>query len=322
MRNTITFHEETSLLDNSFILDCEKGIERYISLSKRIYNPERMKDYRRMAVFVIRALAKDKKMNDLVSFFRSHPLRSQIAAAHPCIFEQATRFFFYRDATFDERLTLIKEHFHILASRLSDAIMRGVYLGNGVTLWRQDYKEEILSLSLCFDDGQKKEGLMSVVLKIGEKKIYQAIFWVAPGPHKEPVLWIGALQGAQGELDTVRDLTKQFFGYRPKNLVIHALRTIARQLSLREIYAISNYGFYANNHIRIDRKLKTSLDDFWQETGGKLNSDLRFFDLPIIEPRKSMEQIESHKRNLYRKRFALIDSIDEAISEVLRNSSR
>ena len=74
-------------------------------------------------------------------------------------------------------------------------------------------------------------------------------------------LRIGSLHGAVGRLQTYRDLTKHFFGYRPKNLVLYALRMVARKLQAVRILAISNSGFFANNHLRVDRKLQTSLID-------------------------------------------------------------
>lgn len=130
-------------------------------------------------------------------------------------------------------------------------------------------------------------------------------------------LWIGALQGSPGQTDTIRYLTKRFWGYRPKNLMMYALRTLSRELNLDHIYAVSNHGFYANNHLRLDRKLKTSLDEFWRETQGCRTSDERFYELPIGEPRKRIDEVPSHKRNLYKKRFILLRGIYETISQEL-----
>ena len=130
-------------------------------------------------------------------------------------------------------------------------------------------------------------------------------------------LRIGSLHGAVGRLQTYRDLTKHFFGYRPKNLVLYALRMVARKLQAERILAISNAGFFANNHLRVDRKLQTSLNEFWQEAGGEISADPRFFNLPMLEPRKRMEETKPHKHTLYRKRFALIDGIDQVIAKAL-----
>ena len=130
-------------------------------------------------------------------------------------------------------------------------------------------------------------------------------------------LRIGSLHGAVGMLRTYRDLTKHFFGYRPKNLVLYTLRMVARKLQAERIQAISNSGFFTNNHLRLDRKLQTSLNEFWQESGGEISADPRFFDLPLAEPRKRIEETKSHKHTLYRKRFALLDEIDRLIAKAL-----
>mgnify|MGYP000738128430 FL=1 len=73
------------------------------------------------------------------------------------------------------------------------------------------------------------------------------------------------------------------------------------------------------NHVRIDRKLKTSLDDFWQECEGQACKDQRFFEMPIEEYRKSMEELKPSKRAQHRRRFAKMDEITESVTEVLNN---
>lgn len=110
------------------------------------------------------------------------------------------------------------------------------------------------------------------------------------------------------------DLTKFCFGYRPHNLVMYAVRCFARNMGFQHIYAVSNYGFYTGNHLRLDRKLKRSLDVFWQEISGSLTEDRRFFTLPLEEPRKELNEVKAHKRNLYRQRFAMLDCVEAAIS--------
>lgn len=294
-------------------------MKAYAQLGAKIYtaNNNKLSSYRRMVVFIIRSMVNNGKMQELKQFFQMNSLRQDIIAAHPFVFEQVTRSVFYYRSTFIERLNVIKEHISFFEKTFAQDALRHIYLGQGIVLWSEAYQEETLSLELQFHDNQKKEGLMGITLKLGKRMIYQMIFWVAFDKSGEMVLRIGALQGSLGGIDILRDLTKHFFGYRPKNLILHALRTVTHQLALRRIYAVSNHGFYANNHIRLDRKLKTSLDEFWQETGGKSCSDPRFFEIPIAEPRKSLDEVETKKRNLYRKRFAAIDAIDVAIKQSL-----
>ena len=90
-------------------------------------------------------------------------------------------------------------------------------------------------------------------------------------------------------------------------------QAVARVLSLKKIYAVSNYGYYANNHVRADRKLKTNFGDFWLEAGGKETEDERFYELPLVEHRKTMEEVPTRKRAVYRRRFAFLDEVDAEI---------
>jgi len=289
-----------------------------LNLSTKVYDEVATRNYWRKMVFLIRTLAHHKQMMKLIEFFEINDLRREIAMAQPCIFEQATRQWFYHQSNFSERTAIIKKHYLYVNALFTEEALRKIYLGDGITLWSQDYQNETLSLSLQFNRGShEKEGLMAILLKLGEKRIYQVIFWLAPNRKNEMALWIGALQGSQGGLEISRGLTKLFHGYRTKNFILHALCTVTRQLGLKKIYAVSNYGFYANNHMRLDRKLKTSLDDFWQEVGGKVSSDARFFELPTFELRKNIDAVESHKRSQYRKRFTMLDAMDSTMIESL-----
>ncbi len=295
-------------------------MKRLLKLSAKIYDPRRLKDYRRMMVFLIRSSSRYKQVAGLIRFFEANPLREQIATALPVVIEQATRQFFYFRSTFPERATLIQEHFQYLEDTLTEEAMRRLYLEGGIELWHQEFQGESVSFRSSFRSGQKKEGLLSVILRVGKQDIYSSLFWVGRHPSGDLALFIGALQGVPGGSKVIHDLTKLFFGYRTKNLVLLAVRIMARELGLRRIYAVSNQGFYANNHLRLDRKLKTSLDAFWLETGGHPGADPRFFELPVVEPRKDAEEISPNKRSQYRKRFAALDQFEEQISTSLRAS--
>ncbi|MBP2643097.1 MAG: hypothetical protein H6Q67_984 [Firmicutes bacterium] len=158
---------------------------------------------------------------------------------------------------------------------------------------------------------------MTLALKLNNKNIYHINFWLVLDQHNNLSLYIGALQGSRNGLAINKELTKHFFGCRPKNLIVSALRILAERLSCGAIYAVSNHGFYTNNHWRLNRKLKTSLDDFWTELGGTLSQDRRFFTLPLTERRKQIEEVASHKRNLYRKRFDILDLANTNITRTL-----
>ena len=148
------------------------------------------------------------------------------------------------------------------------------------------------------------------------------IFWLSPNPSGEPSLWIGAMQGPNMEdaREIVKRATKLCHAYRTKNLILYATQAVARALGAAHIYAVTNEGYYTNNHLRMDKKLKTDFSDFWREAGGKETEDKRFDELPLIEPRKTMEEVPTRKRAVYRRRFAMLDELDAAVAENMKNA--
>jgi len=296
-------------------------MNKFVKLGQKIYNTSNIKDFKRFLVFIARVFYNKGIADYLLNFFQSTKIRKDILEKEPFLIELATRQFLYAKSTFEERSKVIIKHFETIEKKLSNDAMEKVYLYKGIRLWEEKYENMLLHLDFIFEGGQKKEGLASLMLKLDNVKIYQMIFWLGYDEKNQEALYIGAMQGSN-EIEAnnlIKGLTKHFYGYRTKNLILYMTRCLAKSLDINKIYAVSNKGYYANNHIRIDRKLKTSLNEFWEETGGKITKDYRFYELPVEEYRKSIEKIKTHKRSQYRNRFEKLDEIEEKIIETLRN---
>lgn len=294
-----------------------KNIVSLYHLGKQLYNCKRWMNYRFVLVFIIRSFIHYKNIQTLCDFFNYSPFRQNIITTHPKIFAQLTRQVFYKGSTTSERLTLILQSFLFFRDNFSKQALQQIYLGSGICLWSQVYKGQPLFINLIFLDSEIREGCMTLELKLNNKSIYHINFWIIIDEPTTSSLYIGALQGSRNGLSINKELTKHFFGFRPKNLILYALRILAERISCDTMYAVSNYGFYANNHWLQDRKLKTSFDDFWVESGGKLSQDRRFFIIPRTEHRKNFEEVPSRKRNLYRKRFTILDLVHANITNAL-----
>ena len=77
------------------------------------------------------------------------------------------------------------------------------------------------------------------------------------------------------------------------------------------MYVITDEGFYTNSHmLRGNRSKKTNFNDFWLGEGaGPDAKEKWYFRLPIEEKRRKYGEIKSQKRNLFRKRYLLMDTI-------------
>lgn len=292
----------------------------YIELGKKIYNMENPREVKRCVVFVARCLLNNGRMKKIHQFFHQNELLAKVAEEYPFVYEQPTRAFFYRNSTFDERVELLEQHMRFIQMHFKKEVFLGLYNRQAYPLWESKDESGHLCFELWYNPGQRKEGILSIVLRLDEYYLYQMMIWIAPNKDGEWSLWIGAMQGPNmaNAKDVIRKVTRRCHSYRTKNFILHVTQEVAKALGMKHIYAVTNYGYYANTHIRMEKKLKTSFSDFWEESGGHPCEDKRFYELPLTEARKTMEEIPTRKRNYYRKRYALLDEVDASVAEKIK----
>lgn len=296
----------------------EENILEYVG--KSLYQTRILKEMKRYIVFRARCAMHSSAIDALLQFFAANDKRRSWLKGNPSFVEQTTRSFFYKGSTWDERLELVKNHVLIMEELFTPQLMDELYAdGKMVQLWQDSYEDKPLTLNLWFHAGQRKEGCLSIDLLYDDTELYQIMFWFAKNKADgRNVIYIGALQGPQNGSELIKGLTKAFFGYRTKNLMFYGLRSFAEAIGIENIYAVANEGYYAMNHVRMDRKLKTDFGAFWQECEGLPCSDKRFYIMPVAEHRKSMEELKPSKRAQHRRRFAKMDEMETAVAAALR----
>ena len=292
-------------------------------LGKKLYFRKKNNTYRRYLVYRLRCAFHSKYINETITFFDQNELRRSIFEACPSFIDQVTRQVFYKNSTWEERMQIVFHHFSVLEKIYQKDLLEKLYIqGERVTVWEDVYQEKPIKMQLWFHDGQRKEGCLSLVIYYEGMDLFQIMFWLNKDAAGTPALYIGALQGPRNGNEIIKGLTKAFFGYRPKNLIFYGLRNIAHCFGAEKIYAVCNEGYYAMNHLRMDRKLKTDFAKFWQECEGKQSADYRFYEIPVAEYRKAMEEMKPSKRAQHRRRFEKMDQVKEAISITLANFAR
>lgn len=296
----------------------------FFAIGKQIYNAKNWRELHRCVVFVLRAYLHYGSVKRLHDFFFRDSLRKEAFAENPYPLEQVTRAFFYKGSTLAERISLIENHYCYLQEHLREDCFKDLCQSRGVPIWKAQTDTMEWQAFLFFHIGQRKEGLLSVTMTLGTQPLYQIMFWINKNKQGEESLWIGAMQGPNMEnaRDIVKETTKLAHRYRTKNLILYMTMAVARSLGVKHIYAVSNEGYYAMNHIRRDRKLKTDFGEFWEEAGGHVTEDPRFYEVPLVELRKTMEEVPTRKRAVYRKRFAFQDDVDAQIAANMQKIMR
>ena len=284
------------------------------AVAQRAYRFDNARERHRALVFMVRAVLHWNLLRTLYDFFQETAQRRALYQRNPYPLEQATRAFFYAGSTVHARVALICTHYTYLEERLSEKDFIALGYDTPYVIWRSAELDMDWYAYLKFESGQRKEGLLTVMMDVGGAHLYQIILWIAQR-EGAGALVIGAMQGPNTEdaQDFIREMTKRAHRFRTKNLILYMTQAVARVLGVQRILAVSNAGYYANNHIRRDRKLKTDFGAFWEEAGGWETDDKRFYELPLTLPRKTMEEVPTRKRAVYRRRFAFLDEVDAEI---------
>ena len=187
------------------------------------------------------------------------------------------------------------------------------------------YNGEKGQIYLGYNERFRKEGELVVSLHCDsyQEAICEASF-VIDKENEEWVCRIGCVQGnksAETE-NAIKELQKQMYALRPKALMIFIIQELSRQLGCSALYGVGS-KIQAHNkkhfiHIEWLHKLSFSYDTLWKEADGSPDKD-GWFKLPIQMQRKSMEEIKSSKRSLYRSRYEMLDKIAAEIQKTINN---
>jgi len=138
----------------------------------------------------------------------------------------------------------------------------------------------------------------------------------------EPNKWITRIACIQGHIKNDDNFSKaaqkMLNGLRPKCLIVFAIQEFTRQLGFQEIYgvgdAIQAYRKKHAIHLPWRHTIHFDYDSIWSEVGGLPDSD-GWFKLPLQAVQKDMADIKTHKRALYRRRYAQLDEVSLKIKD-------
>lgn len=126
---------------------------------------------------------------------------------------------------------------------------------------------------------------------------------------------IGAVQGRDrdGILDLYRDLTRAMHGLRPRDLLFECLRGLCRHLGVGRILAVADAERHHRHPYFGQAEFPLDYDEIWADRGG-VRRDAHFFELPLERVERAMEDIKPKKRSLYRRRYAFLAGLDDALA--------
>lgn len=171
---------------------------------------------------------------------------------------------------------------------------------------------EGLGLYLNLNTIDVYEGLFSINIQDHtNQRYYDASFVLMDSS----TLLLVSVQGPSGDqaAEKVKLLTKHLHGMRPMFMLIECFRWLAQHWGLSlvgipHVYQpkVRCYG---------SQKIYLNYDEFWQENGGVFKDG--YWQLPLQVERKSLSDVVSKKRAMYRKRYELFDVVEQSIRHTI-----
>jgi uncharacterized protein VirK/YbjX len=247
----------------------------------------------------------------------ANPALRETLAQRPSLIMCVIHPYLNTDWRFEQKLEKISEHYRLLSGRLS--ILRFappafIALGDvggkiQIRLHKYPYTEH--------------EGELTVSLYRSELRLYSLTFTLGQ-IGGQLVAYAGALQGlgSSEALDIYRSLTHGMHGLRPRVLLVTAFRLLCCSLGVARILAISDRKrICTNSYHNSARQIFSSFDTAWIECGGVAVDDA-FFELSPRLVRRAAKDIPSRKRAQYRRRYAMLDVIEQQIGDAVTHAAR
>ena len=220
-----------------------------------------------------------------------------------------------------ERFEALAYHYDFLA-RHPDSMTKAFYNPN-IACELADVKvknDANIKIALQARNKFAREGEISLYFYDNDGIDLATVTFTIMQYQQKTTLFIGGLQGTGHREARIRvqQATKQCYGLFPKRVALEAVLVIARYFNLEQIVAVGNKTHIYNNWRYNSRqeRILSDYDDFWLTIDGKQDSN-GLFILPNQIYRKSLDEIASKKRSEYRNRYALLDQLENSITENL-----
>lgn len=289
----------------------------FVEVSMRVYSSDNIQALFNQFLFYFKA----KKNKDLIDAFSKEI--NQLGYGHifklkPNVLGNLVWPYIHKDWDAPQRFSSIEKHYGLLKSMptfldISDGLPKEIasldmYSPNTTIVldkpsWFVREGEIVLNIF------QSDLRVMSVAFTLGT---YQ----------EEMVLYVGGIQGihsgvpSEHSLEIFKVLTKDFNGLRPRSFVIAILRMIATRIGATKILAIDQmHRHHLHPYFKSSAKSlnKTNYDEIWKDNEGVAGDD-GFYHLKVSTTLKDLNEVDSKKRSMYRKRYEMLDQIEQKIS--------
>jgi uncharacterized protein VirK/YbjX len=209
--------------------------------------------------FTLRGTLHGRWMESWLDFLRRPEIRS-FAGMQPLLYLRIQWPYISRNFDVGRRVHIIQNHYRFVSERFSGALTSILCSRNSLLLARWSLPplgNFVLRLFQVHKFGQEGEMIVSLDHEDTGRRFAFLHFSISADSEGQPEIYIGCLQGGKpdeaiAQKELVASFTQLMHGSRPKNLVIFALRRIAKALSIDRIRAVSTELHVFRSELRTD----------------------------------------------------------------------
>lgn len=242
-----------------------------------------------------------------IAFWNSSPYLSSLARTAPAVLKKIYRPYLTARWSCEERLDALTSHYRfvtnnhlgeLVQSSATAPVMLSDICGKSGTA----YQVELVSVKTM-----EREGELVLQLRADGSVIYSVAFTFI-GPHSAPAVAVGCVQGGREDdaLRAIAAATRDFFGMRPKVLLVRLVQQIGHSLDCGKLHLVGNVNRVMLQQIR-KGNVSANYDQTWEEIGAlpSQRGDYSLDCAALAEPDYSL--IASNKRSAAKKRYALLE---------------
>lgn len=168
-------------------------------------------------------------------------------------------------------------------------------------------------LKLMLSEHQPMEGFWT--LELIHSPSQELVYLLTFGKVQQALL-IAVIQGPnfEGSKDMVKLLTKKCHGLRPAYLMVEAMKALTKVLGYSALWGIP-HKYQNKSRIVQSKRYVVDYDAIFAESAGTLKD---YWELPLHFETKNMDDIPSNKRSMYRKRYVMLEQLQENMATALK----
>ncbi|RFP18849.1 MULTISPECIES: DUF535 family protein [unclassified Duganella] len=242
----------------------------------------------------------------------SHPNISSLATLHPRLkYKYLRNNYLFFALPIADALKIMRYHYQVISKYVGVDFFSCLF-EKAPLIWELQKDECHFGIRMTYPRDLRRESVMhdhegdlALLFEADGVPIYVLCMTIVPNYIAErnfhtqqtsDVIFIGRVQGVNGQFSAVRAATKSLYDTTPARLLVNATEAIARLLSIQLVVGVSNEKQLSREKTNDEKGAFFDYDTFWTSIGS-CKTDNGFFSMRPESNEKPIEEVQQKHRS-------------------------